>query len=233
VAPPPLIDRRAKQVPRALIDTVAPGSSSDEGEMRVTVTDDQIRAAFEAVKDDPSFDESRGLWERGHAPVEMLQAMALRPEILRAFGGFGSSVYPGGLLERRIKELVIITASRRNDCQFCTSSNCDLVDIADIVDEPLALVADPASLPPRERLAIQYTTAVMADSNNIPDEMGAQLKEQFSDPELVELTFLIGYINMLNLFNNALGVRYGGEYQMLRTPVVDVLSGPARVTPEA
>ena len=35
--------------------------------MRVTVTPEQIQTAFEAVKDDPSFDESRGLWERGHA----------------------------------------------------------------------------------------------------------------------------------------------------------------------
>ena len=83
--------------------------------MRVTVTPDQIRSAFEAVKDDPSFDESRGLWERGRPPVEMLQAMCLRPEILRAFGGFGDGVYPGGLLERRVKELVIITASHTND----------------------------------------------------------------------------------------------------------------------
>jgi hypothetical protein len=71
--------------------------------VRVTVTPDQIRAAFEAVKDDPSFDESRRLWERGHAPVEMLQAMSLRPEILRAFASFGDSVYPGGVLERRVK----------------------------------------------------------------------------------------------------------------------------------
>ena len=102
--------------------------------MRVTVSPDQIRSAFEAVKDDPSFDESRGLWERGHPPVEMIQAMCLRPEILRGFGGFGHSVYPGGLLERRVKELVIITASKTNDCQFCTYSHCDLVDIADIVE---------------------------------------------------------------------------------------------------
>ena len=43
--------------------------------MRVTVTPEQIRSAFEAVKDDPSFDESRGLWERGRPPVEMIQAM--------------------------------------------------------------------------------------------------------------------------------------------------------------
>ena len=105
--------------------------------MRVTVSADQIRSAFVAVKDDPSFDESRGLWERGRPPVEMIQAMCLRPEILRAFAGFGNSVYPGGLLERRVKELVIITASQANDCQFCTESHCDLVDIAGIVDEPL------------------------------------------------------------------------------------------------
>ena len=51
--------------------------------MRVTVSPEQIRSAFEAVKDDPSFDESRGLWERGRPPVEMIQAMCLRPEILR------------------------------------------------------------------------------------------------------------------------------------------------------
>ena len=45
---------------------------------------------------------------------------------------------------------------------------------------------------------------------------GRQLHEQFSDPELVELTFLIGYINMLNLFNNSLNVRYNGEYSILK-----------------
>jgi alkylhydroperoxidase family enzyme len=184
--------------------------------MRVTVSPEQIRAAFEAVKDDPSFDESRGLWERGQPPVEMLQAMCLRPEILRAFAGFGNSVYPGGVLERRVKELVIITASQTNECQFCTSSHCDLVDIADIVDDPLRVIAEPAGLASRERLAIEYTRAAMHDSNNVPSAVQAQLHEHFTDPELVELSFLIGYINMLNLFNNLLGVRYNGEYSLLR-----------------
>ena len=184
--------------------------------MRITVTPEQIRAAFEVVKDDPSFDESRGLWERGHAPVEMLQAMSLRPEILRAFAGFGGSVYPGGLLERRVKELVIITASAQNDCQFCANAHTDIVDIWGIVDEPLSAIAAPETLPPRERLAVEYTRAVMSRSNAIPEPLWHELHEQFTDPELVELTFLVGYINMLNLFNNALENRYNGEYQVLR-----------------
>ena len=187
--------------------------------MRVTVSPEQIQSAFEAVKDDPSFDESRGLWERGRPPVEMIQAMCLRPEILRAFAGFGSCVYPGGLLERRVKELVIITASQRNDCQFCTNSHCDLVDIADIVDEPLVVIDNTESLAPRERLAHRVHARGDADSNNIPDALSHQLHEHFSDPELVELTFLIGYINMLNLFNNCLQVRYNGEYSVLKEPV--------------
>ena len=59
----------------------------------------------------------------------------------------------------------------------------------------------------------------MADSNAVPDELMAGLSTHFSEPELVELSFLIGYINMLNLFNNLLYVRYGGEYGLLRSPL--------------
>ena len=33
--------------------------------MRVTVSQEQIQSAFEAVKDDPSFDESRGRGSAG------------------------------------------------------------------------------------------------------------------------------------------------------------------------
>jgi alkylhydroperoxidase family enzyme len=183
--------------------------------MRVAVTAEQIQSAFEAVKDDHSFDESRGLWERGRPPVEMVQAMCLRPEILRAFAGFGDCVYPGGLLERRVKELVIITASKTNECQFCENSHVDLVGIADIIRDPLGAIEHPEALAPRERLAVEYTRAAMADSNAVPEALVAELREHFSDPEMVELSFLIGYINMLNLFNNLLGVRYHGDYAIL------------------
>jgi alkylhydroperoxidase family enzyme len=184
--------------------------------MRVKVTAGQIQSAFEDVKDDPSFAESRGLWERGRPPVEMIQAMCLRPEILRGFAGFGNCVYPRGLLKRRIKELVIITASKTNACQFCTDSHCDLVDIAEIIEDPLIAIEHLESLAPRERVAVEYTRAAMVDSNAIPESLAQQLHDNFSDPELVELTFLIGFINMLNLFNNCLEVRYHGEYSVLR-----------------
>jgi AhpD family alkylhydroperoxidase len=183
--------------------------------MRVHVTPEQIRAAFDAVKDDPSFEESRALGERGRPPAQMIQAMCLRPELLRAFAGFGDCVYPGGLLERSVKELVILTSSRRNACQFCLSSHVDLARMLGIADDPVKALDDTAARTPRERLAIEYTHAAMTDSNRIPEDLYARLHASFSDPELVELTFLVGFIQMLNLFNNALGVRYESDYAAL------------------
>jgi alkylhydroperoxidase family enzyme len=144
--------------------------------------------------------------------------MALRPEILQAFAGFGGAVYPGGILERRVKELVIITASRGNDCQFCFNAHCDIVDVEDILAEPVAAIDEPGRLLVRERLAVEYVLAAQADSNALPETLTRELHEHFTEPEIVELSFLVGYITMLNLFNNLLQVRYSGEYQLLKTP---------------
>ena len=185
--------------------------------MRVEVTPEQIRAAFEPVKDNPDFEESCGLVERGSLPSEMIQALCLRPELLAAFGGFGACVYPGGLLERSVKEFVIIEASRANACQFCRDSHVATAAMMGIADEPIRMLDRLEALPARDRLAVEYTRAVMADSNRVPDELFAAVRAEFSEPEIVELTFLIGLINMLNLFNNALQVRYRGEYAALKS----------------
>ena len=67
----------------------------------------------------------------------------------------------------------------------------------------------------RERLAIDYAELVTRDPNRIPDAFFERLRGAFSDPEIVELTFLVGFITMLNQFNNALAVRYKGEFKGL------------------
>jgi alkylhydroperoxidase family enzyme len=184
-----------------------------EATMRVAVTDTQIRSAFEKVKHMAAFEESRTLFAQGRRPLEMIQAMCLHPEILRCFGEWGKGVYPGDLLERSIKEFIILEASRRNNCQFCRQSHIDFIRNLGISQDPLATVTDPiaAARSERERLAVEYTGLALGGSNNIPDEFFARLKQNFSDPEIVEMTFTIGMISLLNVFNNCLQVRYHGE----------------------
>ena len=180
--------------------------------MRVPVKSEEVLRVFKQYMHEPGFEESKSIAERGKLPVEMLQAMSLRPEILRAFAGFGNCLYPGGLLERALKEKVILKASVKNSCQFCVNSHYEIMRMVGIPQEQIHHLEDPKNLTEREEVALTYTEAVMKDSNRVSDQLFAEVKKHFSPPEIVQLTMLIGYINMLNWFNNALQVQYKGDY---------------------
>ena len=135
----------------------------------------------------------------------------MNPGVMRAFSGF-ADVYPCGTLERAVVEKVILRVSQLHECQFCVSSHLAMMTQLGISTD----LSAPAKLPPRERLAVEYAELVTHDANRVPDEFFARLHEAFSDPEIVELTFMIGLITMLNRFNNALQIRHGGEYRDVR-----------------
>jgi alkylhydroperoxidase family enzyme len=65
----------------------------------------------------------------------------------------------------------------------------------------------------RERLAVEYTRAAQKDSNRIPNDLFDRMRKVYTDPEIVELTAMIGLIAMLNMFNNCLQVTYHGDYE--------------------
>jgi len=180
--------------------------------MRIDVSDEQIQTAFELVRDDPTFAESVEAVRRGGRPGEMLQALALRPELLQGFVALSAGLYPGGIVERDVKERVILEASRRNECQFCTNVHVAIARMHGVGDDPIRLLDEPTRMTERQRLALEYTRAAMQDSNRVSNDLFEHLRELFTDAEIVEITFLIGNINALNMFNNCLHVTYHGEY---------------------
>ncbi len=184
--------------------------------MRVNVDSSSLENAFRSVEDSPVFAESAALVAAGGRPVEMLQAMSLRPEFLKGFAALSEAIYPGGVVERDVKELIILEASRHNRCQFCAESHVSIARSLGISDRPMALLDDLESLAPRGRLAVEYTRAAQADPNRIPEALFDRLRQAYSDAEIVELTAVIGMISMLNIFNNSLGIIYHGEYDAAR-----------------
>jgi AhpD family alkylhydroperoxidase len=158
------------------------------------------------------FQESLAVIEKGGMPVEMLQALSLRPELLAAFGALGNAVYPGGIVSRRIKEWIILFVSKRNNCQFCYESHCEMIRKHRYSDFPETMKLEELILD--EQAAVKYALAL---TENVPPEVMepifAQLKTYFAETEIVEITFVSGFINCLNLFNNALGVRYNADYK--------------------
>ena len=56
----------------------------------------------------------------------------------------------------------------------------------------------------KELIALEFAEVVTTDSNNVPDELYADMKKYFDDGEIVEITCVIGIFNYFNKFNNAL-----------------------------
>jgi len=179
--------------------------------MRIKIDSATVTANFDRFKDNDSFQESAQLFARGLPVLEMLQAMAMNGSVLQAFAGF-HSIYPNGSLERGLLEKVILRVSQLNECQFCVNSHLDMMKSLGIS----ATLSDPIQLTEREESAIQYAESVSRDANRVPEKSFERLRHLFCDAEIVELTFVIGFITMLNRFNNALGVRYSGELTGIR-----------------
>jgi alkylhydroperoxidase family enzyme len=55
----------------------------------------------------------------------------------------------------------------------------------------------------RERAALRFTTAVVRDDREVADADWAQLRAHFSEPEVVELVFALGYQTFASKFAKA------------------------------
>jgi alkylhydroperoxidase family enzyme len=178
----------------------------NEVSMRIAIDPPTVTANFAKLKDNKAFQESAQLFARGLPVLEMLQAMSMNERVLHAFAAF-ETIYPGGSLERGVLEKVILRVSQLHECQFCINSHLDIMRSFDIAVD----LQDASRLSDREAAAIAYAEAVTRDANRINEEVFDRIKANYTEAEIVELTFLIGLITLLNWFNNALRVRYRGE----------------------
>ncbi len=181
--------------------------------MRISVEPDVVQREFKKFKDDPVFAESAKLVSQGHDPVQMLQALAMIPGGLDTLAAASSAVYPGGTLDQTTKELVILEASRLNDCQFCLNSHIDICRATGVSDDPVKLLDESHQQTAPHKAAIDFVRAAMDDSNSIDDQIFDELNIHFEETQVIELALLLGYINMLNMFNNCLQIRYQGDYE--------------------
>ena len=55
----------------------------------------------------------------------------------------------------------------------------------------------------RERAALRFTTAVVRDDREVTDADWEQLRAHFSEPEVVELVFAVGYQTFASQFAKA------------------------------
>ena len=77
---------------------------------------------------------------------------------------------------------------------------------AGIPETKLAALAECETSPEfseRERAALMFATAIVRDDREVTEESWARLREHFSEPEVVELVFAVGYQTFASKFAKA------------------------------
>lgn len=143
------------------------------------------------------------------APMEV---WAHRPKMMMGMGRFNQAVRKGKAVDERIKNLVELKGAQMIGCEYCVdlgSQICRNSGMSD--DELLALprYRESELFSEAEKVALDFTVAVMRTPVEVTDELFARLKEHFDDKQLVELTAFLTLVN-INRFNAALGVGSAG-----------------------
>ena len=147
--------------------------------------------------------------------LEPMEIWAHQPKMMMAMGKFNQAVRKGKSVDERLKNLVELKGAQMIGCEFCVdlgSQICRNSGLSD--DELLALPRYRQSdlFTEREKLALDYTVAVMRTPVEVTDELFAQIKEHFTDQQLVEITAHLMVVN-LGRFNAAFRIGSAGFSQ--------------------
>jgi uncharacterized peroxidase-related enzyme len=143
---------------------------------------------------------------RGNVP-NMFRVMAHRPEIFATMQAHFSAVLNSGTVSTKLKELIIVRTSQVNVTPYCVASHTVLAKGLGWTDDQLANLADWSSrddFSPAEKAALRLAETVTRDAHAVTEEQFAELRNFYSEGEIVELLCAIGLFNYFNRFNNAL-----------------------------
>jgi AhpD family alkylhydroperoxidase len=144
--------------------------------------------------------------------MEPMEIWAHQPKMMFGMGKFNQAVRKGKSVDERLKNLVELKGAQMIGCEFCVDLGSQICRNSGFSDEELLALARyrPSDLfTDREKLALDYTVAVMRTPVEVTDELFARVKEHFSDAQLVEITALLTVVN-LDRFNAAFGIGSAG-----------------------
>jgi alkylhydroperoxidase family enzyme len=135
----------------------------------------------------------------------------------------GPWIDPNARLDYALTRACFWVVSRGNNCHYCLGHQELALRRAGWNDDTIAAIdCDWSQFDPRQQAALTFARKLTLEPQLISDEDIAALKSEFSDPEIIELTFNIARFNATNRWTDGLGIpqdqRFGDEENSLDTP---------------
>lgn len=149
---------------------------------------------------------------------ERLPYARLSPEIYRSLVAVNAQLKTG-TIEPELKVLVDLRVAQLNGCLYCLDMHCREARLLGVSQQKLDCLAAWDEAPfytERERAALHWAeTVTRVAENHVPEADYAAARLQFSEQELVDLTFIISVMNAWNrlavAFRKQPPVRAAGE----------------------
>lgn len=152
----------------------------------------------------------RPLWDRMTtygAFENQAGAMAHRPPVFEHTWRLLTALADEAVLPKRYLELALVTVSLINRCAYCVSHHAPKLAVTGVSEAGVAALLDYATHPELDdidKLVVEYAIAVTTTWDRTRDDLFARLKQNFSQAQLVELTWRTALCGAFNRFNDIL-----------------------------
>lgn len=131
-------------------------------------------------------------------PLEqgLYRVLAQRPELAKAFAGFGGGLFSNRTLPRRLVELVRLRIAFHNQCRSCMALRYRSAVDDGLTEGMVCSLEKPqeaADLTPAEKAALAYADKSAVNHFAIDDADFDALRAHFSEAEIVELGVFIAF----------------------------------------
>jgi alkylhydroperoxidase family enzyme len=191
----------------------------------------RIQSLAAGSSNDPTVNGIIDFSKQGFGDTQMFGLLARRPELLkRAAAMFAYFLGgQGGLIEPELLELMRLRGANLNACTYCATVRLQPVansvkpketalGLRDIsaMTKPQAVAAlkdtlKKDKLTPREAAAITLVDRIIVDPHSVDDKLFAELRQYFSEEEIIELICASGLFTWAGTLNTALHVETGAD----------------------
>jgi uncharacterized peroxidase-related enzyme len=114
----------------------------------------------------------------------------------------------GGLLDGATKELIVVTTSLANQCDYCVAHNKSLGRATGLTENQLdAIGGDYQSSPhldDRQKAIVGWCRSITANTASRDKAVFEELKRHLNEAEIMEVTWLSAYFCMINRIHDGL-----------------------------
>ena len=126
--------------------------------------------------------------------ASFFQILGHCPEMFEQYLPFYDTWHNGGKVAPIIKEMARLKIARLNNCAICKGARFAVAQHAGLTEEKIAEIENfesSNSFTLQEKMALRFAEKLALNHHSIDDDFMKAMREQFTDPQIVELGMMI------------------------------------------